>query len=342
MLNEKEIAVLREELETAKNPLFFYDDDGDGVCSFLLLYRMKREGKGVIVKSAPKLDARFLHKVEEYNPDKIFVLDVPMIEQDFIDGAKRPIFWIDHHGPYALERVKYFNPRLTDPSAYIPTSRMAYQVSGNKNDLWLAAIGCLYDWYMPDFIDEFIEKYPDLLPHRADLEEAVYKQPVGKLVRIISFLLKGPTHEVKNSIKVLSRIKEPQEILQQSTSQGKFLYKRFEKINEKYEELLGQAKKRATRSKLLLFYYLENKWSFTADLANELVNVYPNKVILIARKKGDEMKCSLRSKNNVRTALEKALVGIQGYGGGHENACGTVIKEESWDQFLKNLKEEIK
>ena len=41
MLTKKEINEIRENIENSKNPLFFYDDDPDGVCSFLLLYKMK-------------------------------------------------------------------------------------------------------------------------------------------------------------------------------------------------------------------------------------------------------------------------------------------------------------
>ena len=54
------------------------------------------------------------------------------------------------------------------------------------------------------------------------------------------------------------------------------------------------------------------------------------------------MKCSLRAKFPIRGALEKTLVGVEGYGGGHENACGAVIKEDSWNKFLKDFKREIK
>ena len=32
-----------------------------------------------------------------------------------------------------------------------------------------AAAGRLGDWHMPDFIDEFIAKYPNFLPERCDL-----------------------------------------------------------------------------------------------------------------------------------------------------------------------------
>jgi len=72
MLTPKQITLLQEELQTAKNSLFFHDDDADGLCSFLLLYRLHREGKGIILKTSPKLDAGMLRKVEELQPDKIF------------------------------------------------------------------------------------------------------------------------------------------------------------------------------------------------------------------------------------------------------------------------------
>jgi len=342
MLNKKEVEYLRKELATAKNPFIFYDDDPDGLCSFLLLYRIHREGKGIIVKSAPKLDERFVRKVKELNPDKIFVLDVPIVMQEFIDQANKPIFWIDHHQPLERTKIHYYNPRIKDSKIYLPTTRMIYQLNERKEDLWIAMVGCLGDYHLPDFVDEFSEKYPKLVSEKKDLPNLIYKSPIGKLVRIFDFLLKGPSYDVHKSIKILTRIKYPEEILQQETAQGKFLYKRFEKINMKYEALISEAKKQVTKSKLLLFYYNEKQWSFTASLANELSTLYPQKVILIARNKSGEMKCSLRAKTPISGALEKALVGINGYGGGHENACGAVINEENWDLFLENFKTELK
>jgi hypothetical protein len=342
MLTEKEATFLRKELTESKNPLFFYDDDPDGVCSYILMYRVNTESRGYIVKTAPNIDMKFIRRVTENSPDKLFILDIANVEQEFVDNVKLPIFCIDHHQPLELTKVHYYNPRIKNPDAYIPTTRMAYQVNNDPNDMWLAVVGCFGDWYMPDFIEEFIEKYPQLLPKNEGLFDAVYKQPIGKLVRIVSFLLKGSTSDVNQSIKVLSRIKGPEEILDQTTSQGKYLYKRFESINNYYLELIKEARSKATRSKLLLFNYNENRWSFTSDLANELTNLYPDKVILISRNKGGEMKCSLRSQKPVSHHLKNALQGIDGRGGGHPNACGTVVKEYDWERFLKNLKREIK
>ena len=88
VISEKLCKEVREHLDSCKRPLFFFDDDPDGTCSFILLYKYKGEGKGVPVKAAPIVDERFIHKVEEYQPDKVFILDVPMVSQDFLDEMK--------------------------------------------------------------------------------------------------------------------------------------------------------------------------------------------------------------------------------------------------------------
>ena len=39
--------------------------------------------------------------------------------------------------------------------------------------------------------------------------------------------------------------------------------------------------------------------------------------------------------------MEKALQGVQGYGGGHLHACGANIKVEDFDRFVDNIKKLI-
>ena len=119
---------------------------------------------------------------------------------------------------------------------------------------------------------------------------------------------------------------------------------RFEKINELYESLLAFAVKKVSKSKLLVVTYAENKMSFSGELSNELLYRYPNKVILVGREKSGEMKCSLRTSPgiNLPKTLEKALEGVDGYGGGHEHACGSCVKVEDFKKFIKQLKEAIK
>ena len=64
------------------------------------------------MKSDPKVDLKFLRKVQEYNPDKIFIVDVPLLEQEFVDEVKRPVIWIDHHPVLDIKGIKYYNPLM--------------------------------------------------------------------------------------------------------------------------------------------------------------------------------------------------------------------------------------
>ncbi len=339
MLNEKQFKQIKDELDNCQKPLFLFDDDPDGLASFLLLYRYKKEGKGIIVKSAPKISIKFLDKVKEYCPDKIFVLDVPVMDQEFVDSVNIPVVWIDHHNPWPIENVKYFNPRINGDS--VPTSMICYNVV--KQDLWIAMIGIVGDWHL-GHADEFRKKYLKLLPKNINKpEDALFKTQLGHLIRICAFNLKGKTQDVLKSVKILTRIKDPSEILEQKTSQGRFIYKRFEKMNRDYEPLLKKSMSVGKKKgKLLLFNYKE-KTSFTKELSNELLFNFPKKIIIVCREKSGEMKCSLRStKVLLPEIVENALKGVNGYGGGHEHACGSCVKVEDFRQFVNNIKEQIK
>ena len=65
-MQEKDILFIKKELESAQNPMFIYDSDGDGLSSFLLMYRHVREGKGVIFRYAKRqVDVDLIRKVDE-------------------------------------------------------------------------------------------------------------------------------------------------------------------------------------------------------------------------------------------------------------------------------------
>ena len=339
MLTEKHYNEIREELDSCKRPLFFFDDDPDGLCSFLLFYRYAREGKGIVVKSTPELKPMFLRTVENYSPDKIFILDKPMVSPDFIDAVKVPIIWIDHHNIIENSGTKYYNSRKDGFGE--PASCICYRVV--KQDLWIAACGAVADWSLPDFSAKFSKEYPDLLPAKITKpEKALYETKLGELVRILSFILKGKISDVLSCVKILTRIKTPYELLNGETAQARFIIKRFKKIEEEYEIMLKKALKNIDDDKMILFIY-SNRMSFTGDLSNELLYRFPKKLILVAREKGGEMKCSLRSSDHlsVSNILKKALVGIDGYGGGHEYACGACIKNKDFEKFVENIRKEL-
>jgi len=341
-LQESDYKKIIEELDMCKRPLFFFHDDPDGLASFLLLYRYKKEGHGTIVKTSPRIDDKFLRKVEEYQPDKIFVVDIAMIEQEFIDTVKVPIVWIDHHEPQDRDRIMYFNPRVEKRTDNLPASYLCYKAV--NQDMWVAAVGCIGDWFFPPFADELRKKHPGLLPEDITKpEDALFNSPLGKLVIYLSHIIKGKTSDVMKAVKILTRIKDPNEILEGTTPQGLFLKKRAEKIEQDYQEILKHALSKVdAEDKFLIYIYKDDKMSFTKELANELLYRYPKKKIIVGRERNDEVKCSIRGTGlNLPSIVQAALVGVEGYGGGHEYACGVCVKKGDFDRFVDEFKKEI-
>jgi len=348
MLSKIKIKQLKELLDYTVRPLYFFDDDPDGLSSFLLFYKYVGDGQGIPVKSSPELKIEYSKKVNEYQPDRVIVLDKPKISQDFLDEVNTPILWLDHHeiqNPKSSTEIKYFNPRPKKDGYGEPTSFCCYQVT--KENLWIAMVGCVGDWFLPpaDMIEEFKKNYSDLFMSKNEInspEIALYETKLGELVQIFSFLLKGSISDIKKNIKILTRIKDPYEILNSTSSQGKFLNKYYQIHKKEYEVLLDSALKKVDKTNLLLYEYTEDKNSYTADLSNELLYRYPKKVIIIAREKSDDIRMSLRSASfELPPIINEALENLDGYGGGHLHACGCSVKKRDFPEFLKKFKKLI-
>ncbi len=338
MLTEKQTKQIIEHLKKAQNPLFFFDNDTDGLISFLLLRGHIGRGKGVAIKSFPDLSASYSRKLYELNPDYIFVLDKPAISEGFLKEAKNlnlPLVWLDHHNvPVPHNGVFYFNPYHNDETNE-PVSYLCYKITEKKEDLWLAVIGCIGDGFFPDFVSDFEKKYPELWGKNIDTAfKALYTTEIGKITKMLSFALKDRTSKVVGMLKFLTAVKSPYDILDEEKAKN-ILY-RFSQINSKYLKLLEKAKKFA-KNKILFFQY-GGELSLSADIANELSFLFPDKMIVVAYIKGSKTNVSLRWKNDVRKATLEAIKGLEGAtGGGHEHATGAQVSVEDLPKFKENL-----
>lgn len=351
-LTKQEYDAIKAELAASENPFFLFHDDPDGMASFILLKRFKGKGRGMMVKAEPNVNDRFLSPVKTVKPDTLFVLDVALMQQSFVDTVLNPLFgvknivWVDHHPPVDVFRVKYFNPRKHSALDNPPVSYLCYKIVEKQNpgDIWLAMAGIISDWHMPDIAPEFIREYPDLLPKPMTAEEAMFTTGIGKLGRILSFMLKGPTTEAVACVRALEKVNTPYEILNRITKEGKFIYNKYKEINTEYEKLLNEAKEAADNGpdkKFIIFTY-KSKQSFSGDLSNELLFRYPDRIIVVGRERPENIMLSFRARNTpVLKPLLAALKGIDGYGGGHENACGGCVKKEQFEKFVKRFKEQF-
>lgn len=338
MLSEKEINEIREHLEKAQNPVFLYDNDADGLCSYLLLRRYLGRGKGVVVKSYPGINETYAKKVKELNADYVFILDKPVASKEFIDEIKEinlPIVWIDHHDVEYPLNVIVYNPLFSKEKSNEPVCYLCYEIIGKKEEeLWLAVVGCIADGFLPDIARKFGGKNPELWGKAGTAFDVLYKTEIGRIGRILNFALKDSTTNIVRMLKFLIDVKTPGEILDEN-EKNKFMYKRFRQINNKYQKLLEKAEK--IKGNPLIFKY-SGELSLSADLSNELQYNNPGRIIIVAYAKGGKTNISIRGDNARKFTLE-AIKGLENAtGGGHEKACGASIKSDDLDKFLDNFK----
>jgi single-stranded DNA-specific DHH superfamily exonuclease len=348
MLTKEQIQEIRGHLEKAINPVFFFDNDVDGLCSFLLLQRFIGRGRGIPIKSYPGLDKNYFKRVEELGADYIFVLDKPVIADDFIELVKQhnlPLVIIDHH-PSELKNkgIEFFYNTYETSGNLEPTSYLTYKISGKKEEQWLAALGCIADCYLPDFIDDFKKENPELLSGKNKTAfDIYYNTEFGRIARILAFGLLDKTSNVVLMLRFLMKVKNIHDLTQENLSTRSFLF-RFEYINEKYQKLLKKAEaqvKEDKKNKLLFFSY-SGDMSISQELSNELSYRYPKKVVVVSYSSSGKANISIRGDINVRDLFLKAIADIEGAtGGGHEHSCGGRVPADSIAKFKENLIREM-
>jgi single-stranded DNA-specific DHH superfamily exonuclease len=350
MLTEKQIKEIREHLDRAQNPVFYYDNDADGLCSFLLLRRYLDRGKGVAVRSYPDLDKGYAQKASELGADYVFILDKPVVSKEFVDAVVElglPIVWIDHHAVEGqnedfskVENFWVYNSATSGEKKGEPVTYLSYRIAGErKEDMWIAMMGCIADHYLPDFSEEFGRDNGELWKKGVkEPFDAYYGTGIGKIARAVGYGLKDSISNVVRMQNFLINVKGPDEVLAEGKENYAFR-KKYKEIGEKYSLLLSRAREQV-RGRVIFFSY-SGELSISADIANELSYLYKGKYICIGFKKGAITNLSMRGRD-VRAVLERILGRFEGAtGGGHEDAVGARIRTEDLDRFKDLLEKEV-
>jgi len=346
MLTQNQINEIKEHLEKAQNPLFYYDNDCDGLCSFLLLRRYIGRGKGVAVRSFPELDAQYARKARELNADYVFILDKPVVSRDFVEEIDRlqlPLVWIDHHNVSSPDLKEFknlfiYNPTKNKEKSEEPVTYWAYQIAKRKEDIWLAVIGCVADHHLPGFAEEFASEFPEFWGKVKKPFDAYYKTEIGRIAQALNFGLKDSTTNIIHLQNFLITCKGPQDVFLEVTANQSFR-KKYTDIRKKYDLLLEEAKQEVSGN--LIFFEYSGEISMSSDLSNELSYIYPDKYIAVIYKKGGISNISLRGRK-VKGILENIIKKIENMsGGGHEDAVGARIKTDDINKFKSALLEQI-
>lgn len=346
MISKKQISEIREHLENAQNPVFFFDNDQDGLCSFLLLQRAIGRGRGVPIKTFPEMDKGYFRKVREFGADCIFILDKPMISDEFFEEVEKnniPVVWIDHHD--IPERsvpkfVNFYNSFSSSNNFGVPVTAICYEISRRKEDSWLGIVGCVADHYLPNFYSDFLNEFPEMGIKTEDAFEVLYDSEIGKVARMLGFGLKDRLTNVIHMIRFLMDARGPHDVLQES-KKNKAMHARFNFLFPKYEKVLKKAMSVGGKSNKLLFFEYSGEFSISSDLANELIYRFPKKYVVVAYLTGGKINISARGPNVKKIILDVIAEFENSSGGGHTDAVGAVIQKNDLEVFRERLKKNV-
>jgi single-stranded DNA-specific DHH superfamily exonuclease len=339
MLSQNQLEEIRSHLEASQNPLFFYDNDVDGLCAFLILQRSIQRGKGIAIKSFPDLKEQYVKKVEELNPDAVFILDKAELSKEFAEQVEEkgiPIIWIDHHETKTdteiINKTSYYT---SYPSAE-PTTYIAQKIFNRQEDLWLATIGCIGDVYMPDFAEKFSKSNPEILPENIDPFDALHSTELGKIIRMLNFGLMDTITNVVNLTKYLTKAIGPYDILEEN-NQTKQLHKRFKQLNDFYNKQIEKAENQLDTNSPILFFQYSGNTSMSSDIANRLYFNHKDKLVIVSFVRPEKANISIRGENALKTTKQLIQDIPEATGGGHENATGAMIPIEHYETFKEKI-----
>ncbi len=339
---------LGQRIINSPSALIFFDDDPDGLSSFLIIYKLIRDVHPILVKGS-SVNCKHYSKYKDSMFKEVFVLDKPMIDPEFFRCVSQPIIWIDHHSIANVNNnIYYFNPRMFDKEFYLPTSmcifhalRSIKQDSFLEEYCWIALIGAIGDYYFDEeLVKKFFKKYFPRQEIPRDIKEALYgENALSYLVKVFSFILKGKRRRVKKNIELLMTIENPLELIDGSNPAARRIIKHYEEINKVFLQKLKYIKSLGRKNEEIVLYIDENdEYGLASILSNYVAFLFPEKLVVIGRKTKNSINLSLRHQGiDVEKLLKISINGLKAVGGGHKHACGASIPLGEFEIFKERI-----
>ena len=321
--------------------ILVYHRDADGVCSAALIMKFF-PGFESIPREGPIIDRQFFGSVVSKRPRLLVFLDMP-IDQEWKKVSKffealpdLRIIIIDHHLPEKnmnTSRIIHVNP-MFEANVYQPASCVVFELLGKmkydaKPFRWISLIGIIGDYGVKDCKWMFADYKKEGgsmdcgLPEMSDVISS-------------SITLKG-VRGAEKSLSLLVRSREYDEFKRSRELAGwnTIVQKEVRRIVEDFE-------RKKTGEGKVVFYEIRSKMNITSIIATITAERYPDNIIIIRKKSGDQWKISLRYQAGSTSVGDLAKYASKdiGSGGGHVKSAGALVSD--WDTFRKRVFEYLK
>lgn len=370
-LDEKIIS-MREIITNAKNPILFFDSDSDGTMSYFQLKTINPNLKGYPFRKVKEEQVELSNRVSKDN-DVVLFFDTPHIEEEvFKNISDKRILWVDHHKGNSPEFISKYNILHLNPLDFAsndsrPSCYWAYKIANLKKNLPFVCVGSVADFYLLDVLADLdiqnskefsmlfnisLQKKEELLDlvrstnfyeqldKRADIiRQLSFETNAGVLKMFFDYIYKLENARVDSVVKSLSTLSLG-EILSEISAEKNYPYDDFAKFRLELKSHIKKAIK-LNQDKKIAIYSHGGETSFNRQITEECLFKLPTVEVMFCsfEKKDSEMiPCSIRSKSlSIEPLVKKSLKTVQGFGGGHELACGAAISSKDFNRFRGNF-----
>lgn len=300
-----------ELLKLDRIPVFFHGD-ADGCCSCAVVCDWLKQHEKQFQLHPREIDPKVSHVPG-------FFLDLAKTGPDHV--TKDSVV-VDHHLPVQLE-CEYHNPRLQGENW--PASYECWRLFGREATAWICAVGCIGDTLPVEKVNSIVrnkwgvidlQKAADII----DARRSVHGTPsMSQIVELLLESWNNPAAFIENQM----------------------LNHDLGTVNQEITMIMG--KEPHILDKLVVIEF-KSKLEIKSQLANLAKLRWPDRVILVAHRKENEYKISLREKTplvDFSKILPSILNGLKGQAGGHPVASGGNIKSSDFSEFVRRLRDAL-
>ena len=302
---------IKKRIERIENEAFIiYHFDVDGVASASCIWRVLKK-KYINAKFEPITNGWedvVIEKIKKHNPKQIVFLDyTPERIKEKIKDYQ--VIIIDHHEIEELPKsFDYFTS-----SKYEKGFAISYLISKTVEKFY--DIECDWLGFLGSYWDKCLEK-------TEYWKENAYKKYMEKF---LPFNLIVSLTKIKGSIRLLK-------IFNESNSLKEAREKVIESIDyKKAKEIFEEERKKIKIEKRngIKIIYLKTKFKHIRIYVDYFTFTEPGTYIFVLKENG-RTKFSFRSNKNILKIIKRIEKEVEGFsGGGHENACGGMLKDEN-------------
>ncbi len=357
---EEAIAFLKQ-IGADDQVLIVHHWDMDGSAAAAITSKILEESRGAPADNVVTPEGR-VHTVGEraeqlirdgdYTHLLVLDMNAPPERIDELNDLGVDMLIVDHHNFSEVpENAVFVNPRIDDPEAYVPASKLCNDMAKKFGlDLdWIAGLGVIQDFAVEgheDLFERLREDYPLYFPEELTQHQLAKNCRYGKYSSVMNIKPYKDTdhcaqlaHDALLNAETLKHL-EAREEYQQLYQYYQEMYNEIERVVKHYDDI-----RETHEDKKVVFFQFESEYHINSSIATRTSLDSEDWAHLIINVQNGYANISARCQSgrlDLGDILQNALPdGVDGEAGGHKRAAGASMPADQIDTFKENVLKQL-